>query len=181
MSPRRRWSIIALAAIGTGVAAFLPADSDRAAEIAAPADRAHAATVASRTSSTIELPKRRALRPQRGDIFAPHSPAPPAPPPQVHVQQEVVPQPPPNPYRFAGTVEYGGSRKVLLARGDRIFEVKEGEVLEPGFRVQAVTPQAVTLLYEPLDAPVTVALVFPDAPAAAGPTAPPAAQASANK
>ena len=77
-------------------------------------------------------------------------------------------------------LEYGGSRKVLLTRADRIFEVKEGEMLEQGFRVQAVTPQAVTLLYEPLDAPVTVALVFQEAPAqaalpeaAAGRTAPP--------
>ena len=53
---------------------------------------------------------------------------------------------------------------MLLTRdGDRIFEVAVGEVLEPGFRVQAVTSDAVTLLYEPMNAPLTVALTFPEA------------------
>jgi hypothetical protein len=184
MSPGRRWSLIALAALGTGVAAFFAPNSDRAVEMVAPLDSAHA----SAANSAIEVPKRKALRRQRGDLFTPYSWAPPPPPPQP-VQQEVAPQPPPNPYRFAGTVEYGGSRRILLTRdGSRLFEVKEGEVLEPGFRVQAVAPQAVTLLYEPLNTPMTVALVFPETPpppatvtagnavpkpAAAGATAPP--------
>jgi hypothetical protein len=166
--PRRRWSLIALAAIGTGVALFVVPQPRPTVEIVAPADRA------SRVSE-VEIPKRRALGRQRGDLFTSHSWAPPAPPPPPppQVQQEAAPQPPPNPYRFAGTVEYGGSRKVLLTRDDRIFEVKEGVVLDPGYRVQAVTPHEVTLLYEPLNAPVTVALVFPAGAAEAGASAPP--------
>ncbi len=161
MSPGGRWSLIALAAIGTGVAGFFAPGSYKAVDIVSAGEQAHAAAIA---SSANELPERRALGRQRGDLFAPHSWEPPAPlsPPQV--QQEAAPQPPPNPYRFAGTVQYGGSRKVLLTRdGDRIFEVAVGEVLEPGFRVQAVTSDAVTLLYEPMNAPLTVALTFPEA------------------
>ncbi|HWM44754.1 MAG TPA: hypothetical protein VNP36_20135 [Burkholderiales bacterium] len=159
MKPRRRWSLIALTAIGTAVAGFFSPGSYRAVDIVSPGEQAHAAAVA---SSAIELPRRRLLARQRGDLFQSHSWEPPAPPPPP--QQEVVaaPQPPPNPYRFAGSVQYGGSRKVLLTRGgDRVFEVAVGEVLEPGFRVQAVTSDAVTLLYEPMNAAVTVALVFP--------------------
>lgn len=178
MSPRRRWTFIALAAIGTGAATYFAPGSDRAAEIAAPVEAAHA-TPASHASALGELGKARALRRQRGDLFAPHSWAPPpAPPKPPEVPQEAAPQPPPNPYRFAGTVEYGGTRKVLLTRsGERVFEVKAGEVLEPGFRVQTVSAHEVTLLYEPLNAPLSVALVFQEAlpPAAAGSSAPPTA------
>ena len=37
-------------------------------------------------------------------------------------------------------------------------------MLEQGFRVQSVTQNAITLVYVPLDMPVTMALVFQDAP-----------------
>jgi hypothetical protein len=156
VTPRWRRSLIALAAIGSGVAVLAPG-SYQTAETVGPIERAHAAAGA---SSAIELPSRRLLGRQRGDLFRSQSwepPAPPPPPPQV--EQEAAPVPPPNPYRFAGTVQYGGVRKVLLTRGgDRVFEAQVGEVLEPGFRVQAVGADAVTLLYEPMNAPVSVAL-----------------------
>jgi Tfp pilus assembly protein PilP len=88
-------------------------------------------------------------------------------------QKPEAPKPPPNPYRFAGTVQHDGARKVFLLLGDRVFEAKEGEYLEQGFRVQSVTDDAVTLVYVPLDMPVTMALVFQEAAAAAGATAQP--------
>jgi hypothetical protein len=79
--------------------------------------------------------------------------------------QAEAPRPPPNPYRYVGNVEYGGKRRVLLATADdRIVEATEGARLEQGWRVQGVTPHAVTLVYEPLNEPVTVALVFPEVP-----------------
>jgi hypothetical protein len=56
-------------------------------------------------------------------------------------------------------------RKVSLILGDPVIEAREGEKLEQGFRVQSVTAEAVTLVYEPLDMPVTMALVFQDIPA----------------
>ena len=146
-----------MGAIATGAAAYFILGDRKAPDAAAIAAPRETVTLG-------ELPRRGALGRQRGDLFAPHSWTPPAPPPAPQEQQEAAPLVPPNPYRFAGTVQYGGSRKVLLTReGDRIFEVKVGEVLEPGFRVQAVTSDAVTLLYEPMNAAVTVALVFPEA------------------
>ena len=146
-----------MAAIATAAAYYFGPGERKAPDAAAIAAPREAVTLA-------ELPKGRALGKQRGDLFAPQSWEPPAPPPAAQVQQEAAPRPPPNPYRFAGTVQYGGRRKVLLTSGgERIFEVAVGEVLEPGFRVQAVTSHAVTLLYEPMNAAVTVALVFPEA------------------
>lgn len=157
MTPRWRRSLIAMGAIATAAAYYFGPGERKAPDAAAIAAPRETVTLA-------EPPKRRALGRQRGDLFEAHSWVPPAPPPAPQVQQEAAPLPPPNPYRFAGTVQYGGSRKVLLTRGgERIFEVTVGEVLEPGFRVQAVTADAVTLLYEPMNAAVTVALVFPEA------------------
>ena len=157
MTPRWRRSLIAMGAIATGAAYYFGPGERKAPDAAAIA--------APRETTTLgELPRRGALGRQRGDLFAPHSWAPPAPPPPPQEQQEAAPLSPPNPYRFAGTVQYEGVRKVLLTRGgDRVFEVQAGEVLEPGFRVQAVTADAVTLFYEPMNAAVTVALVFPEA------------------
>lgn len=169
MTPRGRWSLIALGAIATAIAAYFSPENREATALAARPEPARQA---------IEWPVRRALGRQRGELFAAYSPPPPAasPAPPAPAQIE-APQPPPNPYRFAGTVEYGGKRRVLLTRGDRIFEVKEGETLEPGFRVQSVTADMATLIYEPLNAAIQVALVFQEAlqqaaATAAGATAP---------
>jgi hypothetical protein len=171
VTPRRRWSLIALAAIATGVVTYLAPEGSKPVEVAAPVQRAEAVPAVVRAQAPIgELPSRQPIGRQRGDIFATRSWAPPpsAPP------QPAAPAPPPNPYRFAGTVHHDGQRKVFLAMGDRIFEAKEGEMLEQNFRVQSVAADAVTLVYVPLEMPVTMALAFQDAPpaAAAGQTAP---------
>jgi hypothetical protein len=168
VTPRGRWSLIALGAIATGIAAYFSPDNREQREATAIAQREP-------VPRGIEWPVRRALGRQRADLFAPHSP-PPARPPQPEPQQQTAAPAPPNPFRFAGSVEYGGRRRVLFTRADRIFEVDEGATLDEGFRVQTITPQEVTLLYEPLNASVSVALVFqepaPQAAAAGGPSAP---------
>ena len=118
-----------------------------------------------------DLPAREVIGKPGGALFAARSWAP--PPSAVATQQPSEPSAPANPYRFAGTSQHNGVRKVFLVMGDRIFEAKEGETLERGFRVQSVTADAVTLVFEPLDIPVTIAIVFPEAStAAAGATAP---------
>jgi len=155
--------VIAVAAVGTGIAVYAAREGGNGVEAAARVPRAEAIPATPKLS---DLPARRPLGRQRGDLFAaPHSSAPPAPPPQQ--QEQAAPTPPPNPYRFAGTLEQGGVRKILLIMGASIFEAKEGEMLEQNFRVQSVTADAVTLVYVPLDTPVTVALAFPDTPASA--------------
>jgi hypothetical protein len=55
-----------------------------------------------------------------------------------------------NPYRFAGTAHYGGSVKGIFVLAERVYAAPAGEVLEGGYRVQWVSPQAATLLYLPL-------------------------------
>jgi type IV pilus biogenesis protein PilP len=180
VSPRRRWTVIWLAAIATGIAAWVGPDDREGAQVAAPVERAHATAAAPPAARaptiTTQLPTREPIGRQRGDPFATHSWAPPAPPPQQ--QQQAAAQVPPNPYRFAGTVHHDGARKVFLMFGDgRVVEAKEGEMLEQGFRVKSVTDRAVTLAYEQLpDQPVTtIAFSDPGSAAASGASAPPAA------
>jgi general secretion pathway protein D len=40
--------------------------------------------------------------------------------------------------------------RIVLSKGDRVFEVREGETLEDGYRIESITPHAVTFSYLPL-------------------------------
>jgi hypothetical protein len=157
VKPHRRWLLIALAAIGTGIATWSSPPGDEAPQSAAAGASAQSAPPA---APPLELPARQRLRPLRSPLFQP--PAPPKPPTPQPAQVE-PPRPPPNPYRYVGSLEVGGKRRVLLASADdKIVEATEGARLEQGWLVQRVTPHAVTLVYEPLNEPVTLALVFPE-------------------
>ena len=170
MTPRRRWTVISLAAMATAIAVWLgPDDKDSAVpDIAAPVERDRtqspaAAARAQQQPLATQLPTRQPIGRQRGDPFSPRSWAPPQ---QQQTQPTAAPQPPPNPYRFAGTVQHDGKRKVFLMAGNRVVEAKEGELLEEGFRVKSVTADVVTLIYEHLpDTPVTIKLAFGETPA----------------
>ena len=181
MTPRRRWAVISVAAIATAIAAWVVSQNKDFAPAALPAERARAAAAAAPTSGasrtqaeplSTQLPVRAPIGRQRGDPFATRSWAPPQQP-QQQQQQAEAPRPPPNPYRFAGTVHHQGKRQVYLLLGDRVFEAKEGEMLERGFRVKSVTDSAVTLVYEQFpDQPVTIAFTEPAAAAAGGASTP---------
>jgi cohesin domain-containing protein len=62
------------------------------------------------------------------------------------------PAPPPMPYRVAGQIAHDGSAHVVLAHGDRVFTVREGQTLDEGYRVESIRADGVTLVYVPLDA-----------------------------
>src|SRR5262245_42837824 len=145
--------------------------------MAAPVERPRGEQVSSGKPIDTQLPVRQEIGQQRGDPFATLTWTPAAPKPSAAANQPPPkPQPPANPYKFAGIVHHDGVRKVFLIFGERVIEVKPGELLEQGFRVKAVTDSAVTLVYEQIpDQPVTIATVFADpaaSTAAAGETAP---------
>ena len=106
----------------------------------------------SSTNSPLSLEKREPLGRLRGDPFASRSwTPPPAPAPQPAPEVSApAPTAPPNPYRFAGTVRYGGILRVALAAGERIHLVKGGEIIDDLYRVEAVSRDAVRLVYLPL-------------------------------
>jgi hypothetical protein len=173
--------VISLAATATAVAAWVGPEDKGVAETAMPVERPRSASAGSSSFQepiNTQLPVREEIGNQRGDPFATVTWTAPKPAAGAASREPPAkPQPPANPYKFAGTVDHDGVRKVFLMLGDRVIEVKQGELLEQGFRVKSVTDSAVTLVYEQIpDQPVTIATVFPDpaAPAAgSGASAPP--------
>ena len=82
------------------------------------------------------------------------------------------------PYRYAGKLVQGGQQSVLLAKGDMLFPVTEGETLDGAYRVESIGETQVTLTYLPLareehiamdsSLPVAASATRLDAAAAAG-------------
>jgi len=113
-----------------------------------------AESIASRASALLAaLPSRAPIGKSRGELFGPHSWAP--PPAPVSAQRAAAAEPPapaapPNPYRVAGQVVAEDGMRVVLAKGDRVFQVRPGETLEGGFRLDAVAAHSVTFTYVPL-------------------------------
>jgi len=54
------------------------------------------------------------------------------------------------PYRYAGKLVQAGQQSVLLAKGDRVFPINEGETLDGAYRVESIGETQVTLVYLPL-------------------------------
>ena len=82
------------------------------------------------------------------------------------------------PYRYVGKLVQGEKQSVLLAKGDMLFPVNEGETLDGAYRVESVGETQVTLMYLPLaleeripldsSLPVAAAATRLDSAAAAG-------------
>jgi hypothetical protein len=112
-----------------------------------------------------ELPARDTIGRRRGELFGTQSWAPPPakPAPAASLAPPPAPTPPPMPYRVAGRVVHDGIAHVVLAKGDRVLTVRQGDTLDDGYRVQSIGAQGVTLVYLPLgvpqELPVAVALV----------------------
>lgn len=57
------------------------------------------------------------------------------------------------PYRVAGRVVHDGIAHVVLAKGDRVLTVRQGDTLDDGYRVESIQSHGVTLVYVPLGVP----------------------------
>src|SRR5690349_8318399 len=98
------------------------------------------------------LPSRQAMGKARGEPFGARSWAPPAPVRPRVAEAPPKPVAPPLPYRIAGQVTtHDGGMQVVLARDDRVFTVRQGETLDNIYRIESITPDAVTFVYLPLD------------------------------
>jgi hypothetical protein len=97
------------------------------------------------------LPERETIGRPAGELFFPHSWAPPPPPPQASAGASAPkPAPPPMPYRVAGKMLHEGPPEIVLAKGDAVLPVRVGDTLDDGYRVVSIRPDEVTLLYVPL-------------------------------
>lgn len=142
-------------------AAFLAAVSDEGQRVE-PAE-VHAAMPAAPAAPAPSLPRVELERLERaeadtkikvGGAFGPTSWfVPPPPPPPTPVVQAPPPAPtaPPMPFAFLGRYEEDGARVILLVKGDRIYTVTEGEVIENTYRVEGLTGGRLEMTYLPLN------------------------------
>jgi len=107
------------------------------------------------------LPERETMGKRRGEAFAARSwtPPPPRAPAAAAPVAAPVPVPPPVPYRVAGQVVRGDGAHVVLAKGDAVLAVREGDTLDGGYRVESIAEDRVTLHYLPLGVRHNLAVV----------------------
>ena len=130
------------------------------------------------------LPARPLLEKARGEPFAAPAWGPRATPPPNAPEAAVSVVPPPVPYKFAGTLIRDGAVQHFVAKGDLVLEIKEGDLLEGNYRVEALSADEITLLYVPLTLRARLALPGtsdgPRAPLPAVASRAPASAASAS-
>lgn len=151
--------IVIFAALGGGLAlVFLDPASEKPISVAFPAvslqargpsgmsDADGSAKGESKTRA-LALPKRPAWSELRAEFFGSQSWQPPAP---KVIAAPVVPTAPPLPYRFAGKLVQNGKLHVFLSKGDAAIPIKQGEILDGTYRVEAIGEDRITLVYLPL-------------------------------
>jgi hypothetical protein len=148
----RKLAIVAAGGATVLLVWFAPPPATQGERTALTNSSARAAQVpAPRTASQLErLPERTPIGEQRGELFGARTWASPAPaaPKKVEPAPEAEPAAPPNPYKVAGTLLQDGAKRVFLVKGERIFEVRPGDVLDGGYRVQEIAGAHVELVYE---------------------------------
>jgi hypothetical protein len=163
MERRKRHGWLALAGGGVAVAAYFAPPPAPSPGIAPESAVVSSASGQAADAPAMALPERETIGKPRGEVFAQRSWAPPpSRRPAAKAAAEPPPAPPPPPampYRVAGKIVYEGGAHIVLAKGDRILWVSEGETLADGYRVDAITPDRVTLTYLPLDIAQHIAVV----------------------
>jgi hypothetical protein len=122
-------------------------------------DSASPRAAAAPSGEGLSVPDREGLARARGELFgAPPPPPPPKKKPAPEPVAEPVPVAPPLPYRFAGKVRKGSEEELLLSRGEIVFPVKAGDTLDGMYRVEAIGPERIELVYLPLGTPERIAV-----------------------
>jgi hypothetical protein len=177
MNTRARRLLLVVAAVATGaLLLYEPRRNDAGKD--APRDTAGANSSGTKSTDALQLPERRTLGRARGELFG--APPPPPQPVAAAAAAPVVQTAPPMPYRFAGRVQKGTEEEFLLSKGDLIFPVKEGDTLDGTYKVVAVKPDGIELVYLPLGTSERIAVSSaldvepPRAPVAAAPQPQPA-------
>jgi hypothetical protein len=141
----RRLIIAAAGLAAGGLAWFAPPEAE---DPVAPAARVREPSktpgaLAPDVTRLAQLPSREPIGEMRGEPFASRSWAPPAPKPAA----APPPVAPPSPYAFAGKIVKDASPQILLLKGERVFEAKEGETLEGGFKVESLAEERIVIVH----------------------------------
>jgi len=160
VSPRAALAIIVLAACVSLVAAGREAPSSAP----PPGTPRQAQAPAREAPPDLELDKleRPALGEPLANLFATPRRAPAALAARPAPAPPAAPVAPALPFRYLGRYVGGGRSAVYLARGDEPYLAAPGAALGAEYRVEAVSPAAVTLIYVPLGTRQRLPLPAPD-------------------
>jgi hypothetical protein len=86
--------------------------------------------------------------------YVPPPPPPPKPPPKP--LPPPPPAAPPMPFTYMGRYEEGARRVILLVKGDLVYTVSEGEVIDNTYRVDRLAAGQLELTYLPLNIRQTI-------------------------
>ena len=159
--------LVAVALAVVAYVVFAPSDPDSTVETAAsrrPSQPHVPSSEGGRTRLTAPsasaLANRVAAGESAGALFAVHSwytpppPPPPAPAPVISEQQAAAlrtPTAPPIPFAYMGTYTPDGAAPVFfLTQGDRVYNVRIGEVLDNKYSVDAFSNGQLVMTYMPL-------------------------------
>lgn len=107
-------------------------------------------------ASVTPAPTSTAARVPHADLFAAHSwyVAPPVPAAPVMPPRAAMPPPapvaPPLPFRFIGSLDDNRQLLAFLLRGEQLYSVRTGDVIDGVYRVEDVQQTGMTLTYLPL-------------------------------
>lgn len=163
MTPARRqlllFSMLAASAAAVAWDRLRPAPSAvSGAVVRAPAPAAApraADTVATTTSPIADLRPRTDYLADGGDAFPALNPPPPPAPPATAAAPVEPPRPtaPAIPFTVIGKKLEAGTWEIYLAKGDQTYVVRQGDVVANDYRVSAITPTHMTLVFLPLNEP----------------------------
>ncbi|HJX19181.1 MAG TPA: hypothetical protein VJ437_13455 [Acidiferrobacterales bacterium] len=151
----RRWLILGALLVGTVVAAVVLDQGDRAESESISVASASAGKKTESAAPVIDLEKlkRPAARTDVVNVLGsktwyvpppPPKPLPPPPPPP--------PEAPPLPFVYMGKLQEGGGHLVFfLVKGDRVYTVRAGDVIDATYKVEGVSGGKLTLTYLPLN------------------------------
>ena len=159
-----KWVVLGVMATAIVTAAALDDSDEKQKAVAARAsphqpDRAAVQSVEERQPSNearVELERmmlkaEAEAQPEIGNVFEASSwyvPPPPPPPPPPPLPPK--PTAPPLPFTYLGSYDDASSQIVILARGDRVYTVAEGDLVDDIYRVESVKAGMIQFTYLPL-------------------------------
>jgi hypothetical protein len=153
--------LFGLAVLTAGLVLMAPDESPETAAVAPPVTRGQQAASGPplASGSLFKLPERVADEHEVANAFAGHSwYVPPPPAPVVH-REPPRPVAPPLPFAFMGQYEESGGRPVYyLVRGDKVYDVHVGDMIDSTYRIESGDADKLTFTYLPLAERQTLAL-----------------------
>ena len=166
--PRRQRILLSALAVTIALSAASGMERQTPAEpvLAREAPRPHTSKQPAQPLLHVELERlqRRAAPAETGRVagnafqamswYVPPPPPPPKPPPKP------LPPPPPTappmPFSFMGRYEDGAKRVILLVKGDLVYTVSEGDVIDNIYRVERLSAGQLEMTYLPLNIKQTI-------------------------